>query len=275
MSNIYYFLLLFLVSSTLMAQEYPTRGEIYNYEVGDIFHFTEEAHWGGEGAWGGMGATVNMEVIFKEYSENDSTLKYKFFKRSLIGSSEQPEPYIEERIDSIIYYDLDQIISGDTLYENPNFYNGRKTIASEGENGYDYIKSRYTAGCGRSYYLYEYSYPYAWTEYEVILVYYKKGDEEWGEEQVIVSIPDIDTDNYLVKVFPNPIKESVNIRMNDSFNNQRLLVIWSLTGQQMAQFPINSIETKIDRLGLNSGIYIYQIISSSGALIQSDKLIIL
>lgn len=268
----YYLLLIFIIFSapiSVLCQETPTLGEVYDFNVGDVFHYTEQASYGGEGANGGMNSIVISEVIHKEFLENENSVKYKFYKRSFISSSDYPEPYIEERIDSITYSDLDQVISGGVITENPNEFNGRKTIRVENESGNIYSYEWFTIGCGRTYYEFDDSYPYAYSEYEMIVVYYKKGNEEWGEEQIILGINKEDSKSNDFLIFPNPVQNQLNIKTD--FSKEYEIHIYNSMGQFIEKHVQSSSNTSIEIEEYLSGIYIVHIVDSKGLSIEKIK----
>ena len=264
---------IFLAFSSILsfAQEFPTIGEVYDYDVGDGFHYVEEAYYGGEGAWGGMNAMVILEVISKEFLEDEGILKYKFYKRSYISSSDSPAPYIDERIDSVSYSSLDQIITGSEIFENPNIYNGRLTVQNEGSSGYNYTKYRFTIGCGRTYYKYDNNYPYAWSEYEEAMVYFKKGDEEWGEALVLVGMDEEDFEASSFALFPNPVQDQLYIKSQS--NREFEIHIYNSLGQLISTTIYSSSQLGIDVAHYLRGIYVAHIVDIKGITIEKRKFI--
>lgn len=260
------------ISIFTYSQDFPTKGEVYDYDVGDVFHYHQGAQWGGSGAWGGMGATVISEVIYKEYFENNNTVKYKFFKRSLIGSSEHPEPYIDERIDSVIYYNLDVTLNGDTVFENDNIYNGRKTSIHVYESGYIYYLNHFTLGCGRSFNHSEDNYPHEWSEFEETLVYFKKGDEEWGQEQIIVGLNEIETLDRLL-VFPNPVSDNLNIKNANPSSKENKIKIFNSIGKLVIYEEVSSTNMQVNVRGLPNGLYFINQIDESGQVGAGSKFV--
>ena len=58
------------------GQNYSTVGEIWDFEIGDIFHFSE---WG-SGGGSGMSSIENIEILDKTYSQDSSSVVfYQFF----------------------------------------------------------------------------------------------------------------------------------------------------------------------------------------------------
>ena len=92
--------------------------------------------------------------------------------------------------------DLESSVNG-ILIESDSLYNGRITVLTmdfwfTGDWILEWSKKR-TVGCGLTYYnkWLEVFFSGEVLEENIALVYYRKGDEEWGEEQLIVSIPEI------------------------------------------------------------------------------------
>jgi len=127
---------------------------------------------------------------------------------------------------------------------------------------------RYIDGLGGPYY---YCSGYIGDRMERKLVYYKKGDTEWGERLVITNSQNLETDQE-VKVYPNPASDVVTFQVSDASPIHELW-IYSQTGElvKTAQFRCSSF--KISLSGLNSGIYLYQITSSYSVKYRS-KLIV-
>jgi hypothetical protein len=85
--------LFILLSGFIFSQEFPTKGEIYNYDIGDIFHIHEYASASGSG----FSATVNIEILEKYYSENGDTVFYNQLNKRLESGPGYPKYILKKR----------------------------------------------------------------------------------------------------------------------------------------------------------------------------------
>ena len=197
-------LLSILFSNTSFCQDWSTQAEIYDFEVGDIFHFDIQAYsYSGGGA---MYQTQNIEIIEKTYIGSD-TLEYKKFVKSLMNT--QYGSHYEEDTTTHRYANLNVLIIKDTVYYSSS-YNGRKITSSSYSNPpYQWGGSKYVDGCGRAYYEYVHLQDFERTEN---LVYYKKGNEEWGTPNVITRLKEHDEDSKSITIYPNPANSFIRIK---------------------------------------------------------------
>ena len=234
----------------LKSQDISTVGEIYNFEIGDIFHFD----FYGNGPGYGMSSVTNIEIVDFYYSQNSDTIYYIRDIDYKESSSENPQTTYEYYIDTIFYTNLDSLIhSGfiDSVYINENLYNGR-TINHVSYGNEDTWTLNFVNGCGQV----ETNFT-SWGQTitsEDKLVFYKKGEEEWGTPMPVsvVNINAID-----IKVYPNPARDFITIRSNDLINNT--LTITSLAGNEIKTIELITNLTSIDISTLNSGVYLISI----------------
>ncbi len=240
---------IYLIPSNLKSQDISTVGEIYDYEIGDIFHFD----FYGTGSGYGMSSVTNIEIIDYYYSQNNDTIFYVRDIDYKESSSENPQTTYEYYIDTIFYDNIDSLINSgfiDSVYTNLNMYNGR-TINHVSYGNEDTWTLNFVNGCGQV----ETNYT-SWghTVYsEDKLVYYKKGDEEWGNP-LPVSVENINANTIDIKIYPNPTKDFVNIKSPD-FENC-VVTITSLTGKKSKTTELITTLTSIDISDLTSGIYL-------------------
>lgn len=138
------------------------------------------------------------------------------------------------------------------------------TIAGEG----CLPEMRYIDGLGGPYY---YCHGYVGDSEERKLVYYKKGDTEWGEKLIITGVPDSESDQGL-RVFPNPACDMVTFQLNNETGTYEVR-IYSQTGTLVKLEQFKSSSCSINLSGLKSGIYLYKL-TSPGSLIYSGKLVV-
>jgi hypothetical protein len=250
--------LFFLMFNNSFSQEFPTRGEIFDYEVGDLFHtqFFASAFGGS-----GMAEYKNIEIISKFYSNNDSVVSYGRFIRGEVSSSDYPDWQYYEEFDTISIGYLYDTLYADTVYEDENQYNGRKTTYYHDyyeENMYYYtlFNVEHTIGCGKVYREYDevHSDGYSYSEFK--LVYFKKGDEEWGEEQIVGFAETKHTKE--LKVYPNPANTHIQFDIPQSKKTHKLFIT-NITGHSQAELIVQPYQNKVqwDCSRVSSGVYFY------------------
>jgi hypothetical protein len=77
MKIFYYLIISFyvLISGTASSQDFPARGEIYDFNIGDVFHTYLSASIG-------MADLQNIEIVDKYFSQNSDTV---FYTQSVVG----------------------------------------------------------------------------------------------------------------------------------------------------------------------------------------------
>jgi len=218
-------LLLLLLSgvSFTNAQQISTIGEIYDFDVGDIFHFR---FWASS-PYNGASSITNITIVNKLYSLNNDTVVYE---RAIAYQETYPNPTIEYYLDEAYYTNLDSHINMgfiDTVYSNPSFYNGRVINGvSDGDWHFDYVE-----GCGQANVFYNDGVS-VFSEDE--LVYYKKGNEEWGNA-ISVSVDELIDIQYIAIVYPNPFTTTTTIEYELTESTHVNLTIYSSMGQAIEE----------------------------------------
>jgi hypothetical protein len=102
------------------------------------------------------------------------------------------------------------------------------------------------------------------------LVYYKKGNETWGEELIINSVnsPEISKQ---IKAYPNPVSDKLCFDLRD-FNSTCTVEIINIQAKTLKTGTINSFSNSINLKELNTGLYFYKL-TKNGELIQQGKFI--
>ena len=103
------------------------------------------------------------------------------------------------------------------------------------------------------------------------LVYYKKGETEWGEKLVITDVPEIKTNNNL-KFFPNPAKSFITIS-NPSNIKIKKIELFDFSGRvvkiwKIAELEENSLNIQI----ILPGIYLLKAETEAG--VKTEKLVV-
>ena len=130
---------------------------------------------------------------------------------------------------------------------------------------------RYYKGLGGPYYYCTYGF----SEYERELVYWKKGDEQWGEPLDIVitdnEYSSMSSENQC-NIYPNPADEYFVVEgASFSFDNSRL-EIYNSMGRKIKEYQLDSHKTRLTH-SLSSGIYFYKVLSGN-SILKTGKLII-
>jgi hypothetical protein len=245
-----------LLSLSSTGQEISTVSEIYNYDVGDIFHVRE---WG-SGPAGGFEKQYSYEITGKFYVPGYDTVFYSRFVKTAVSSSIEPEWVFDDYNDTVFYTDLDSLInhgSIDSAYSDTALYNGR--IINDQILFYEYVYQAYQfiEGCGGPYEWYTNFEEFA--DYSVELNYFKKGDEEWGE-QLMVSTGPLLTINKPINVYPNPFNSHLNIDLTGIYSGNCEGCIMALNGKQILRFSLKANQlNSVELPELSSGLYLLNI----------------
>ena len=272
--------LFLLLADVSFSQDFPTIGEVYDYDIGDIFHKRIVNVYGG-GDYPLMIDTIlkNFEVVDKYFSPNLDTVWYEYFikKQEMYNLEPQNNNYSEYNVTSFVA-NLELIRDGDTVFENPDVFNGRKTVKYyryyiEGPDE-EIISSRWTVGCGMTYH-----HRWRWSWYSLItqqttmaMVYFKKGDEEWGEEQTVVRISEFEF-NSGISIYPNPAYDFLNITFVDDRDKVVLVKIFNVAGQLVESYQIFSLEERIDVSSLPDGLYFLSQVGENGQVLFNTNFI--
>ncbi len=229
------------------GQEISTVEEIYDFNVGDIFHFDEN----------GPNYTIfNIEIISKYYSTDMDTLFYIRDLSSQMISPQNPEWTYEYYLDTIYYTDLEQPINNgniDTVYSDPLFYNGRQINFFHDLISIDeYWNYTFVNGCGLAISQNEGGPPLSYIKE---LVYYKKGIEEWGTPLFV----GLDENPYLeknIQVFPNPATSFITININGGQPIEETIIYNHLGQKALVAVPVNNT---VDVSKLKPGIYFLEV----------------
>lgn len=262
---------------SLFAQEFPTRGEVYDYEVGDVFHIVDihkiqsgssEDYWD---------STIKvLEVVNKSFSMDFDTVCYQIFRKSTQFSVENTNQVYSETHNDVCYTNLEEEFLGDTLLQDSDDYNGREYIENRSitYNGYGPVTEIYhwVIGCGLAYDLDREEGSGFMESYSKRLVYFKKGDEEWGEELVMVGVEEDITDNNFT-VFPNPVQDKLYISTHIASQNQCSIQVYNSTGQLVNSFSVSSNDLYVDMSPFSNGIYYIHLIDENEIALAKQKIL--
>lgn len=237
--------------SGLYSQEISTVGEIYNFEVGNIFH---EKHFSSYSSGDWYSSEYNYEIVDKYFTANNETINYKrsgFKREKNFVDTVWAYSYYE---DTISYINASALINSgmiDNVYSNPDMFNGRTINEYSYDDFSSFVLSLFVEGCGLAKYN---AIDYASSSILSELVYFKKGGEEWGTPNLeLVSIESNKRPLPMINFYPNPAKDQLNISVDDYSNTS--LSIFSMTGNQVITKELYSKISTIDVSNLNPGIY--------------------
>jgi len=265
-------LLLFLIATiNTRSQEISTRGEIYDFEIGDVFHHTshfEAPDHEEDEVW-------NIQIIDKyEIQPLQLVYVHDISKRSSVNGN--PYEYIFY-IDTIYIDNLDGLINNgiDTVYTHPNFYNGRVINTYEKWiDPYSVERQHWVNGCGRVYY-------YIWWEYDRVgwdneLVYYKKGEEEWGTPSIIGIEENKGAFQNLLN-YPNPFTSTTTLSYTLDKPSTVTISIFNPQGQLIEKIeqeqPKGEQQVVWNAEGLPAGIYYFRI--QAGEKVDGGKMVLM
>jgi hypothetical protein len=285
-----------------MGAQDITWKEIYDFEVGDIFHYYH-SYGMPPSAYGHTIQTVLGKVI----KGNFDTVIYTLDNCSRTYAQGGPFNYhdtITETFDSadFSYSDFSFLPeqfspltlstvqsrrSGDIGNYNqrmskiiePGFYDRMENESCWACTLFEiYEQHIYTKGLGLSSYIYNDGGD--WDFEKNYLVYFKKGLETWGTPVSTDCNSLLDGENNLKKgnihlvIAPNPVEAEAKITITGIDKNELgTLLLNDITGRELTRMKITSNSFTFDRTGLGSGLYLLSVTNQQGAVIAHDKII--
>lgn len=253
MQRIQIIIILILIPFFSISQDYSTWGEIYNYDIGDVFH-VEELKIVEQDT---LLMKSVIEIADKNLSANLDTVFYNQYIQTLKYTSVLQDWVYESYNEEVSYTKLDSLYFSDTTYYS-TLYNGRKISYIIRTVNYPFnntVFKRYVDGCGLVYYSYYQHMPYD-LEKLLNLVYFRKGNEEWGDPLQFLGIEDLGNETGNCVVFPNPAKDKIQIS-SMVINQIDKVHIYNNMGKLV--FNQSSSFDNINISSLSPGLYIIQI----------------
>jgi len=236
----------------IRAQQVSTVYEVYNFEVGDQFQISEMAPY--------IIRYYNIEILNRTYVPSQDFLMYERAVTTTTYNYEPNDTVYTSLVDTLVYNNLDGLVLLyviDTVFSNPEMYNGRQV------NRHDYSYpgwytnyADYIVGCGGGAFNGGYWYYSGGGDHaEHNLTWYKKGDEEWGEEVIIVGLEEIKNECKDFNIFPNPASgDAVVIASNQHENGTAY--IYDVSGNKIKSFIMKSGKTTFSISDFSPGIYL-------------------
>lgn len=116
-----------------------------------------------------------------------------------------------------------------------------------------------------------YHYCNLWGEIERSLVYYKKGNETWGDPLVIVGMEENQLING-IKIYPNPATDKLWVMCEDA-ELQLTIEFYDLHGRLFKTAAVTETGQQIGLQEFRQGMYLYRISNADG-LISKGKIVV-
>lgn|GEM_PF-1357733 len=255
------FLSIGLSTARVNAQNFLTFRAIYNFDIGDEWHF-HRIEYGGSctNPYLISDACINFQITGKHISPGNDTVFYeRAYKYSAHAGSSQ---WDSTSVQTVYYTNLESTwrdyysryaFANDS---SADYCNGRVFNVVSWPVGMDGMSSqKYVEGLGETDYYY---YAIGQGQYSLIdnrLMFYKKGTEEWGSPHT-VSVNMQPATNLTMIVTPNPASGKVKILIGNGIDSN--LDIFSVQGQRVASFPAVRAGDFIDISHLRAGLYILE-----------------
>ncbi|MEI8046531.1 MAG: T9SS type A sorting domain-containing protein [Bacteroidota bacterium] len=281
-----------------------TIGSVYDFNVGDVFHFKFGSNLAGPPQY------KVITILTKWFSAGNDTIFYRQKEINYINALVwDPDPHVVSSTETdtvtVFYANPDSLLSAVlphqkgcgsvwnvsyyTLFAQPENLNNRPAMTFDyssthmfdaGLNCYKaafeptYDYHSFTKGCGASYTYHEE--PADLSGFYNKLVYYVKGTETWGDPYIFDAVNEIPKEEVLIEVFPNPFSNQIEIRLETKTHGRVSLCLYSLTGVLLQKMEDSFKQAGIytyhpDLLSFSKGVYILKY--STGQNIAYKKLI--
>jgi len=278
-----------------------TWNEVYDYDVGDEFHFIDH-EW--DTWWDVYYYTINKILAKEEFPELHKVVYtvefcqrkdvpgppfhyYSYDTLTQVVTFESDTAYIKELPIEFIRYGWDAPIFSRIYPDYISRQSHEKIFGVQYSNGcwhppFEYGESyTVTAGLGRT--------RYEWGEvflgFTSYMVYYKKGTEEWGTPvatscNTLVPVEFSNTNLKIrIHVFPNPAKEAITVQIDDFKPGSTMeFFLVDFMGREVFRTPINQSPFLINLYSLSvksslyTGLYIWKLVGENGTV--TGKLIL-
>ncbi|NQY08759.1 MAG: T9SS type A sorting domain-containing protein [Flavobacteriales bacterium] len=254
-----------------------TSDKIYDFNVGDEFH--RQFYYG---AWDfvteGEEITTNWTVLEKSVSNNLDTISYVIdeyaYTWRMSDFTTTDSIYTRDTIDVTyivselkqfekVPLDINDAYSVQFTESNTMF----KTIDSDWSAYDNCINLPVGCGAGQKTYgehlgLSKFNFSCHGASAGESLVYYKKGDEEWGEpvylEGIVNSVSNLEASSIQINIYPNPVNDILNISLTQ--NSTGTLQLVDVSGKTILKDSFrNKTEIQLNLSGFAAGMYVLQI----------------
>jgi hypothetical protein len=267
--------------------------DVNDFQAGDELHILEEySCWNPVG-----GSAVTTKSIYKylERTDYSDSVSYKYaFKQSVDRrwTDSSSFNFFDDTVTVIIKPDplFDKLpgepIVGDQMYNysmangpilSKTNHRGIETFYPGGDGCWQLLvadgcltEDKYLKGLGGPYYTCEQAFCLGGSERK--LVYYKKGEETWGNPIVVSEVSAIlPVKN--VKIYPNPAGDYITVSFENVKNSNCIINIYDLQGrlQRSEKYVLNN--SRINISDLLPGIYILKFVVDD-RILRYDKIIV-
>jgi len=274
-----------------------TMKDVYNYDVGDIFHYTGSGSGGGGGGYwklinkilgktvyGNMDSATYVVEACKNmfsyppgiYTNFHDTMNVKYNFIEMDGNP------IYSRLPDEFYgsYLFSRTASTKTLTWGVYTYSSWENCYTYPPEGVDETTDSYSPGLGCTYNaFYEMESGNVYQNSQT-LVYYKKGNITWGTPvatdcNALVDVKLLaDRGKPAIRVVPNPVETKATIIVENYFPGKNLQFdLYNYLGKKILHSLIKSDFFTFSRDGIPSGLYLYTFLNENGVVIGQGKII--
>lgn len=252
----------------LSAQDPLTYGEVYDFEVGDVFQYHSYE------SVPGFANKYQHTIVGKEFTQNQDSIIYTIDKINEYTDPDNMDGIITDTTIILVTTNLDQYIDTfspngfvDSVFTSAELFNNRLSMERSDseylESGFYEWRKRYTVGLGQVEYYYETGFsPYQTAH---TLVYYAKGEEVWGNPlDVFLSTSELESNN--ISVYPNPVKDNLNFKSNPEAGILKSWNIYSVSGMKVISHESPPREDFLDLSFLDEGAYVITFIFDNSVI---------
>lgn len=266
----------------------PTRAQVFNYEVGDEFHYFLRASYLDN--LGFVEEIMNHWILGKSVDSSNARIEYTIRRRwQREGLSPDlnwvVEPIKEDTILSLLQNCFDPIVNkasyklvnANTYYlVNPlgssfqdpcvQILTGPKWVGNDSCFNYGFdpktYRTNYALALGETYdYISDCESGNCY-EYERRLIYYKKNGQSVGDPQYL-GFDQLAFSNF--QIYPNPAKDYFSIIWDSHLTEVNSIYLRELSGRLIKQIQVQEAPFRCEVQELKPGSYILQIVHDSGS----------
>lgn len=276
MKKILFALIIAGMHLSVIAQELMTIGEVFNFEIGDQFQTEGTADHQPPNA-------DRITITGKYFSLDNDTLFYirfhdSYYSEVIWGENPYLEYHFWTKTDTVFYSNLDSsLLHLDSGFEQSQYIETSNELCDSLINGCafeagpdfenDNFVNEYGKGLGKTY-AYFYSGEAQAIAWRNSLFYYKKGGFACGvPDTLTVGIEEINNQESLITIFPNPSSSVINIKNETQFDKLQCAIVNS-QGQVILSQQLNGKEDILNINQIAKGIYFLQIKSGNHLTIR-------
>lgn len=243
--------------------QFPTRAQIFDFEVGDRFQYQELTYSGSSPP-----EYLTRTIVNKTISSGGDSITYDYgWERIRLNISTFQWNIVTTGSGSVMYDSLSAMISGDTVLNDismNNLLSVWRDASYGGPLSAHNILYKHAVGVGE--YYYHHHAPGDGIDEMRYLIYYKKDTVEWGS-QFIVDVQDPLIADFII--YPNPVAEQVIVNWPQELKaGAGRYEILGMDGKSFGAGELSPGENSISTERLARGIYILNLQTELGTQIQ-------